>query len=87
MEHLGDYDMVFPPMKNKNKEIDEEKLQYYKQFSDHAKKYMMDFKVSKVEAQLPEEVKKQPLPPPKKATSENLQKKIIQIKATSTYTA
>ena len=27
-------------------EIDEPKLQYYKTFLDHAKKFMMDFKVS-----------------------------------------
>lgn len=35
-------------MKNDNKEVDHEKLAYYNQFLEHAKKFMMDFKVSKV---------------------------------------
>jgi hypothetical protein len=34
-------------MKKNSKEIDQEKMTYYNQFQDHAKKFMMDFKVSK----------------------------------------
>ena len=30
-----------------NNEVDTVKMDYYKQFLEHAKKYMMDFKVSK----------------------------------------
>ena len=49
IQHLGGYDVVYPPMKNNNTEIDQEKMAYYKQFMDHAKKFMMDFKVCKQE--------------------------------------
>lgn len=39
--------MLYPPMMSENKEIDNKKLEYYKIFSDHAKKFMMDFNVAK----------------------------------------
>ena len=51
-------------------EIDEPKLQYYKTFLDHAKKFMMDFKVAgstndeKKNQQPPVPIKKKPDPPP-----------------------
>jgi hypothetical protein len=50
LQNLGGYTPIYPPMrKNKttgNLEVDEQKLNYYKVFLDHAKKFMMDFKVS-----------------------------------------
>ena len=45
LEHLGGYDIVYPPMLDK--QVDEEKMGYYKLFIDYSKKFMMDFKVSK----------------------------------------
>eukprot|EP00347_Sterkiella_histriomuscorum_P018900 403343740 len=46
LQNLGGYDVLYPPM-IENKVIDLKKFDYYKLFSDHAKKFMMDFKVSK----------------------------------------
>ena len=51
-------------------EIDQEKMNYYKTFLDHAKKFMMDFKVAgstndeKNNQQPPVPIKKKPDPPP-----------------------
>ncbi len=48
--NLGGYTPIYPPMKKNvisgNLEVDETRLAYYKTFLDHAKKFMMDFKVS-----------------------------------------
>jgi hypothetical protein len=46
IQNLGGYDVLYPPMFY-NKEIDAKKMEYYRMFSEHAKKFMMDFKVSK----------------------------------------
>jgi hypothetical protein len=50
LKNLGGYTPIYPPMRKNQTtgslEIDEPKLQYYKTFLDHAKKFMMDFKVS-----------------------------------------
>jgi hypothetical protein len=48
--NLGGYTPIYPPMRKSpltgGLEVDEQRLNYYKTFLDHAKKFMMDFKVS-----------------------------------------
>jgi hypothetical protein len=48
--NLGGYTPIYPPMKTNfetvSLEIDQERMAYYKTFLDHAKKFMMDFKVT-----------------------------------------
>jgi hypothetical protein len=71
---LGGYTPIYPPVKNNYEtgqmEIDQEKMNYYKTFLDHAKKFMMDFKVAgstndeKNNQQPPVPIKKKPDPPP-----------------------
>lgn len=49
IQNLGGYTPIYPPMRvgtNGDLEVDEVKLAYYKTFLDHAKKFMMDFRVS-----------------------------------------
>ena len=50
LQNLGGYTPIYPPMKMNpatgTLEVDEARLAYYKTMLDHAKKFMMDFKVS-----------------------------------------
>ena len=50
LQNLGGYTPIYPPMRMNpatgTLEVDEPRLTYYKTFLDHAKKFMMDFKVS-----------------------------------------
>jgi len=54
LRNLGGYTPIYPPMKKDPAtglfEVDEQKLAYYKVFLDHAKKFMMDFRVSNAAA-------------------------------------
>ena len=50
LQNLGGYTPIYPPMKMNPStgtlEVDEARLAYYKTMLDHAKKFMMDFRVS-----------------------------------------
>ena len=50
LQNLGGYTPIYPPMKMNpatgTLEVDEARLAYYKTMLDHAKKFMMDFRVS-----------------------------------------
>jgi len=73
-------------MKNKttgNLEVDEQKLNYYKTFLDHAKKFMMDFKISNNDAKPDPSKFKSPKKPEKTAAPKQAQSTRMPVSNTS----